>query len=513
MDMEEAEGLAQRFLDWVEHAGTWLPQPVTLFAAMIALVLLASLLFSALGTSAVHPGTGETISAVNLLDGPGIQRIFTEMVTVFTSFPPLGLVLVVMLGIGVAERSGLIAAGLKGFVQMMPRRLVTVAIVTAGMLSSIAADAGYVVLVPLGAVIFRSMGRHPLAGLAAAFAGVSGGFGANLFLTGLDPLMAGFTQPAARMIDPTYVVDAMANWFLLAASVPVVAICGTFVTERLLEPRLGQWRPEEGEELPAEKDDDATRDLNAGERKALLVSNLAGAVILALIAVGCLDFVGVFRGADGSFDPLFTAIVPLMMVLFFIPALVYGRMTGTVKNDKDIAKMTGSAMADMGGYIVLAFVAAQFVAYFNWSNLGVIFAISGADVLKNIGFTGIPLIVTFVLVASFVNLMIGSASAKWAIMAPIFVPMLMLMGYSPELTQAAYRIGDSYSNILTPLLPYFPLIIVFAQKYQKNLGIGTIISLMLPFAIVFAVARIIMLVVWMLMGLPLGPGAPLEFIP
>lgn len=506
-------GLAQRFLDRVERAGNKLPQPVTLFAAMILLVLLASWLFSALGTSAVHPGTGETIRAVNLLNAEGLQRIFTRMVTVFANFPPLGLVLVVMLGIGVAERSGLIAAGLKGFVQLVPRPLVTVSIVTAGMLSSIAADAGYVVLIPLGAVIFRSMGRHPLAGLAAAFAGVSGGFGANLFLTGLDPLMAGFTEPAARMIDPNYTVDPTANWWLLAASVPVVALCGTFVTERLVEPRLGRWRPEEGEELPSEQDDDATRDLNATERKALVLSNLAGAALLLLVAVGSLPQVGVFWTEDGGFGPLFTAIVPLMMVLFFVPGLIYGRITGTIKGDKQVAQMTAGAMADMGGYIVLAFVAAQFVAYFNWSNLGVIFAISGAELLQSIGFTGIPLIVTFVLVASFINLMIGSASAKWAIMAPIFVPMLMLMGYSPELTQAAYRIGDSYSNILTPLLPYFPLIIVFAQKYQKNLGIGTIISLMLPYAVVFAIARIIMLVIWMLVGLPLGPGAPLEYVP
>ncbi len=506
-------GFAQRFLDWVERAGNKLPQPVTLFAGMIGIVLLASLLFSLLGTSAVHPGTGETIKAVNLLDSAGIRRIFTEMVTVFTSFPPLGLVLAVMLGIGVAERSGLIAAGLKGFVQIMPRRLVTMALVTAGMLSSIAADAGYVVLIPLGAVIFRSMGRHPLAGLAAAFAGVSGGFGANLFLTGLDPLMAGFTEPAARMIDPNYVVDPTANWYLLAASVPIVAVCGTFVTERILEPRLGKWRPEEGQEVPGEGDEAATQDLTATERKGLTLANITGGVLLVLVALVSFRPGSVFRLEDGSFGPLFAAIVPLMMVLFFIPGLVYGRVTGSVKGDKQVAQMTGGAMSDMGAYIVLAFVAAQFVAYFNWSNLGVIFAISGAEFLKNIGFTGIPLIVTFVLVSSLINLLIGSASAKWAIMAPIFVPMLMLMGYSPELTQAAYRIGDSYSNILTPLLPYFPLIIVFAQKYQKNLGIGTIISLMLPFAIVFAIARILMLVIWMLLGLALGPGAPLEYTP
>jgi aminobenzoyl-glutamate transport protein len=506
-------GFAQRFLDWVERAGNKLPQPVTLFAAMIGIVLVASLVFSLAGTSAVHPGTGETITAVNLLNADGIRRIFTEMVTVFTSFPPLGLVLAVMLGIGVAERSGLIAAGLKGFVQVVPRRLVTVALVTAGMLSSIAADAGYVVLIPLGAVIFRSMGRHPLAGLAAAFAGVSGGFGANLFLTGLDPLMAGFTQPAARMIAPEYVVDPTANWYLLAASVPVVALAGTFVTERILEPRLGQWRPEEGEEIPGEADGADTRDITPIERKGLLWANVTGGVLLALVAAVSIQPGSIFRTEDGGFAPLFAAIVPLMMVLFFIPGLVYGRITGSVSGDKDVARMTAGSMSDMGAYIVLAFVAAQFVAYFNWSNLGVIFAISGAELLKSIGFTGIPLIVTFVIVASLINLLIGSASAKWAIMAPIFVPMLMLMGYSPELTQAAYRIGDSYSNILTPLLPYFPLIIVFAQKYQKDLGIGTIISLMLPYAVIFAIARIVMLVIWMLIGLPIGPGAPLDYVP
>jgi aminobenzoyl-glutamate transport protein len=286
------------------------------------------------------------------------------------------------------------------------------------------------------------------------------------------------------------------------------------VTERIVEPRLGLWRPEEGEELPSEKgDDDSTRDLNATERKGLLWANLTAALLLVIVALGSLKAGSVFRDPEGGFGPLFTAIVPLMMVLFFIPGLVYGRITGSVKGDKDVATMTGGAMSDMGAYIVLAFVAAQFVAYFNWSNLGVIFAISGAELLKSIGFTGIPLIVTFVIVASLINLLIGSASAKWAIMAPIFVPMLMLMGYSPELTQAAYRIGDSYSNILTPLLPYFPLIIVFAQKYQKSLGIGTIISLMLPYAIIFAIARIVMLVIWMLAGLPLGPGAPLDYIP
>jgi aminobenzoyl-glutamate transport protein len=507
--MEETkpkEGFVQKILDRVERVGNKLPQPVTLFAILVGIVLIASLIASLLGIKAVHPGTGETIEAVNLLNADGIQRMLEEMVTVFTDFPPLGLVLVVMLGIGVAERSGLIGVALKAFVNSVPKGLITFSIVTAGMLSSIAADAGYVVLIPLGAAIFYGMGRHPIAGLAAAFAGVSGGFGANLFLTGLDPLLAAFTQPAARIIDPNYIVDATANYYLMAASVPVVGLAGTWVTEKILEPRLGEYEPHDD----LEEHSDEITDL---ERKGLRWTGVVLLLSLVAIAFMVIPENGILRGDDGSLQPFFVSIVPLMFVVFFIAGIVYGMITKSIKSDKDAADMTADAMKSMGGYIVLAFVAAQFVAYFNWSNLGLIVAVTGADTLKSIGFSGVPLIVAFILVSSFINVMIGSASAKWAIMAPIFVPMLMLMGYSPELTQAAYRIGDSYTNILTPLLPYFPIVIVFAQKYVKNIGLGTIISAMLPFAIVFALIRIPMMIIWMLFELPVGPDAPLFFTP
>jgi len=499
-------GFVQKMLDKVERAGNKLPQPVTLFLILIAIVLISSWIASMMNLGAVHPGTGKRIEAVNLLDGKGIQRIFTSMVKTFTDFPPLGLVLVVMLGIGVAERSGLIAAALKAFVSSVPSKLITFSIVTAGMLSSLAADAGYVVLIPLGAAIFHGMKRHPLAGLAAAFAGVSGGFGANLFLTSLDPLLAAFTTPAAQIIDPNYIVDATANWYIMAASVPIVGIAGTYVTEKILEPRLGKFKPEG--EIEA-----TTNELTPLERKGL---RWAGIVILICAVVIGFMFIpenSVLRGEDGSLNPFFISIVPLMLFIFFLPGLAYGLVTKTVKSDKEVAQMTSESMASMGGYIVLSFAAAQFVAFFNWSNLGLIVAISGADTLKSIGFTGIPLIVAFILVSSIINIIIGSASAKWAIMAPIFVPMLMLMGYSPEMTQAAYRIGDSYTNILTPLLPYFPLVIVFAQKYVKNVGIGTIISAMLPFALVFALVRIPMIIIWMIFNLPLGPDAPMYYMP
>jgi aminobenzoyl-glutamate transport protein len=503
---ENKPGLFQRVLNRVEIAGNKLPQPVTLFLILAAIVLVASWIFSMLGISAIHPGTQEEIKAVNLLSAEGIRRIFTSMVKVFTDFPPLGLVLVVMIGIGVAERTGLIAAALKAFVASVPPQLITFTIVTAGMLSSVAADAGYVVLIPLGAAIFFGMGRHPIAGLAAAFAGVSGGFGANLLLTSLDPLLAGFTTPAAQIIDPNYVVLETSNWYLMAASVPIIGIAGTWVTEKILEPRLGKYTAEDHVE-------EEKNDLSDLDRKGLRWAGISLAISAVITGFMFIPEWGILRGDDGSLSPFYVSIVPLMLFLFFIPGLVFGIVTKSIKTDKEVAQFTAESMASMGGYIVLAFVAAQFVAYFNWSNLGLIVAVKGAELLKTINLTGIPLIVAFIIVASIINIAIGSASAKWAIMAPVFVPMLMLMGYSPEVTQAAYRVGDSYTNILTPLLPYFPIIIVFAQKYVKNIGLGTIISSMLPYAIVFAIIRIVMMIVWLLFEIPLGPDAPLFYTP
>jgi aminobenzoyl-glutamate transport protein len=498
-------GWTDRALNFVERSGNRLPDPITLFVIFMGLVLVVSWLAHALGASAVHPGTLERIQAVNLLTGESIQRILVEMPQTFTDFPPLGLVLVVMIGIGVAERTGLIETALKAFVRGVPDWLVTAAIVLGGLLSSLAVDAGYVVLIPLGAVIFHGMGRHPIAGLAAAFAGVSGGFSSNLLLTAVDPLLAGFTEPAAQLVDPAYTVAPTANWWLMAALVPVFTVGATWVTERILEPRLGEYTGG----LEVEEDDGLT----AAEVRGLWAAGFTALATLAVIAWMALPAEGILRGEDGDISPLLSSIVALMLFVFFLPGLVYGLVTGQVKSDKEVAAMTSETMGSMGAYIVLAFVAAHFIAFFNWSNLGLILAITGADGLQTVGFTGIPLIVSFVLVSAFINLFIGSASAKWAIMAPVFVPMLMFLGYSPELTQAAYRIGDSFTNILTPLLPYYPLVIIFAQKYEKDIGLGTLISAMLPYSVVFALTAIPMLVLWVVLGIPLGPEAPLEYLP
>jgi len=512
----------KRVLDKVEVVGNKLPQPVTLFALLMIITLLLSFVFG--GVSVDHPGKEagmigpdgdpvDKIDVVNLLSREGVQMIFTRMVETFANFPPLGLVLVVMLGIGVAEHTGMISVGLRLFVSKVPKTIITFSIVVAGMVSSVAADAGYVVLIPLGGAIFLGMGRHPLAGIGAAFAGVSGGFGANFLPTGLDPMIAAFTEPAAQIIDPEYTVNPLSNYYLMAASVPFIGLIGTWVTEKILVPRLGPYKP--SSDLEIDEETPITRQ----EVKALKWSFAATLAVLALFMLTIIPADGLLRGevdpetGSRSFQPFYDSLVPIMFIVFFVAGLVYGIVAKTIKTDKDVADMTAKSMSTMGMYIVIAFVAAQFVAYFNWSNLGSVLAVKGSDGLKAIGFTGGPLLVAFIIVSSLVNLVMGSASAKWALLAPIFVPMLMLMGYSPETTQAAYRIGDSYSNILTPLLPYFPLVIVFAQKYVKKVGIGTLISMMLPYAIAFALVRIPMLLVWIWAKLPLGIEGPIYYTP
>ena len=505
-ETQAARTWSERMLDRVERAGNALPDPVTLFFLLIAIVMVASWIASALSVSAVHPGTSETIAVDNLFSADNIRRLFVEMPETFAAFPPLGLVLVVMLGIGVADKTGLISAALSAFVRSVPDALLTGALVFAGIMSSLAVDAGYVVVVPLGAVLFYGAGRHPLAGLAAAFAGVSAGFSANLSLTSLDPLLAGFTQPAAQLIDPAYTVDATANYYIMIALVPVFILAGVWVTEKIVEPRLGDY------EAPDDLDADASHDLNGKERKGLRIAGLVFALTSIGVALLVVPENAPLRDASGGLDPFYQSIVALMVVLFFLPGLAFGLVTGKIESDKDVAKMMADTMADMGAYIVLAFAAAHFIAMFNWSNLGSVLAISGATGLEAIGFTGVPLIVSFVFVSALINMFVGSASAKWAILAPIFVPMLMLLGYSPETTQAAYRIGDAFTNILTPLLPYFPLVIIFAQRYVKDSGIGSIVALMLPYSIVFGIVSTLTLVAWIVFGLPLGPGVPLEYV-
>jgi aminobenzoyl-glutamate transport protein len=493
----------------VERAGNALPHPATIFLVLSLAVLGASALGSWAGLSAVHPGTGKTIMVVNLLTVEGLHRILEKTVSNFTSFAPLGTVLVALLGIGVAEGSGLIGTLLRLLVLSAPRSLLTFVVVLAGVLSNAASEVGYVLLIPLSAVIFLAAGRHPIAGLAAAFAGVSGGYSANLVLGTIDPLLAGLTQEAAHIVDPSYVVSPAANYYFLAVSTFLIAAAGTWTTEKLVVPRLGAFSG-------AEKAEGQLRPLDAFERKGLRNAVAVLALLTAVVLWGVVPEGGFLRDLKTGgvlHSPLLTAIVPFIFLGGALAGVAYGVGAGTMKSDADVMRSMSRSMETLGSYMVLVFFAAQFVAFFNWSHLGLVGAVKGAELLKATGLGGIPLMLGFVLLSASVNLLMGSASAKWAVMAPVFVPMLMLLGYTPELTQAAYRVGDSVTNVISPTMSYFALILATVQRYDAKAGLGTLIATMLPYTLVFLVSWSLLLVAWIALDLPVGPGAGLRLVP
>lgn len=493
-----------RFLDGVEVVGNKLPHPATLFALMAVLVVILSAVASTLGLSATHPITGESVTVNNLLTADGIRWMWTNVEKNFVDFPPLGLVLVVMVGIGVAEGSGLFTVLVRQLVLGAPRSMITAAIIVAGIFSHLASEAGYVILIPLGAMIFHALGRHPMAGFAAAFCGVSAGFGSNFLIGSVDPILAGLSTSAAHIIDPSMQVNPMVNYFFMVVSAFMVVIVGTWITEKIVETRLGKYT---GELTPL-----AIEELSKTERKGLRMAGIGALAVIGLLAWSIIPENGLLRDPETGgilHSPFFKGIVVAIFLIFFVPGLVYGIITKTIRNDKDVVKHMTSAMKGMGGYIVLVFFAAQFVYMFKESNLGIVVAINGAAWLKSIGLTGIPLLIGFALLSAFINLFMGSASAKWAIMAPVFVPMFMLLDYHPGVAQAAFRVGDSVTNVITPMMSYFALIVTFAQKYDEKYGIGTIISMMLPFTFIFFIAWTIIISIWYLTGFPLGLDGPI----
>ncbi len=499
----QRRGAVDIFLNFVEKVGNALPHPATLFALFAIGVVVLSWIVSFFDMAVVHPGTGEFIEPFNLISREGLDLILSKMVTNFTAFAPLGTVLVALLGIGVAEGSGLIGTVLRLVVLSSPKKLLTFVIVFAGVISNTASEVGYVLLVPLAAVIFLAAGRHPLAGLAAAFAGVSGGYSANLLLGTIDPLLAGLSEEGARIIDPTYVVNPACNYYFMFVSTFLIAALGTWTTEKLVVPRLGVY---DGEEKPEE-----LRGLAPSEKRGLLWAGMSILLFIGVVLWGLIPADGFLRSANGDIlkSPFMSGIVAMIFLSAALAGIAYGIAAGTFKNDSDVMQGMSKAMETLGSYIVLVFFAAQFVAYFNWTNLGLIVAVQGAEGLKSSGLGPIPLMLSFVLVAAAINLVMGSASAKWAIMAPVFIPMFMLLGYSPEFTQVAYRVGDSVTNIISPMMSYFALIVAFIQRYDKKAGIGTVISTMLPYSIVFLIGWAILLSIWIYFELPIGPGAPL----
>jgi len=501
-----SSGWFDKFLSGLEKTGNALPHPATIFAIFALSAIFVSALADMFGWQAVHPTTKEIISPLNLLSKDGLHRILREMVSNYVNFAPLGIVLVAMLGVGIAEASGLIGAVIRLLVISAPKHLLTAILVFSGVMSNVGSDVGYVLLIPLAGVIFIAVGRHPIAGMAAAFAGVSGGFSANLLLGTVDPLLAGLSEEAAHIVDPSYLVNPTANYYFMFVSTFFITAAGTWVTEKIVEPRLGTYKKND-------KIDDTIEKLGHHEKRGLWFSLIAALIILTITLIGIIPGDGFLRSEDGDIltSPLIKGVVALLFLVAGSMGLAYGFGSGTFKNDSDVVKGMGEAMKSMGLYLVLVFFAAQFVSYFKWSHLGEIIAIKGANFLSATGMGTIPVMILFIILAALLNMLMGSASAKWALLAPIFIPMFMFLGYSPELTQVVYRIGDSITNIISPMMSFFALIIAFMQKYDSKAGIGTVIATMIPYSIVFFIIWTILLITWILLGLPLGPGAGLYY--
>lgn len=511
-DKAVAPGRVERALAAVERVGNKLPDPAVLFIALLFIVWILSWLFSYMDFSVIDPRTGKALIINNQLSGTALTAFFSAMVTNFSHFHPVGVVLVAMLGIGVAEHTGFINAALRSMMAVTARWLLTPMVILVGIISHSAVDAGYVLVIPLGGVIFYAAGRHPLAGIAAAFAGVSGGFSANFVPSALDPMLQGISQAGAQILDPSIVLNPLNNYFFTTVSSVLIISVGWFLTDRIVEPRLQHNRLDgDLEDLPT------MEPLEDNERKGLRAAGYSMLAGIALLVVTASLEGSAWRAPDGSLfsgtAPLMQSIVPLIFFLFLLPGIVFGIQSGSVKSSKDMINGMSKAMNSMAYYLVIMFFIAQFIYAFGQSNLGVLLALEGAAVLKALALPGAITITGIILLTGFINLFVGSASAKWALLAPIFVPMLMQLGISPDLAQAAYRVGDSSTNIITPLMPYFPLVVVFCQRYVKSTGIGTVTAMMLPYSVTFLVLWTAFLLVYWAIGFPLGLQASYLYTP
>ena len=491
------------FLGTVERVGNKLPDPAVLFIALLFIVWVLSWMLSYVSFDVIDPRTSEALVIKNLMSGSAFTEFLSVMVTNFSHFHPVGVVLVAMLGIGVAEHTGFINSALRALLNVTPDKLLTPMVVAVGIVSHTAADAGYVLVIPLGGVIFYAAGRHPLAGIAAAFAGVSGGFSASFVPSSIDPLLQGLTQAGAQILDPEITLNPLNNYFFTTASSLLIISLGWFVTDRIVEPRL------QNETIDGDEEDlPEMHDLQDQERKGLRWATVSMVLGIVLLIATSLPAGSPWRDASGDISsfqaPLMRSIVSLIFLFFLVPGVVYGVVAGTISSSKDIIVGMTKSMNTMAYYLVIMFFIAQFVYAFGQSNLGVLLALQGAAFLQSMAMPAAITIVGIVILTAFVNIFVGSASGKWGLLAPIFVPMLMSLGISPDLTQAAYRVGDSSTNIITPLMPYFPLVVVYCQRYVKSTGIGTLTAMMLPYSMSFLVLWTIFLLIYFAIGLPLG---------
>lgn len=503
---KEKVGLLNRIMNGIEKVGNKLPEPTILFIILALLVVVLSAIFSAIGVTAVHPGTGETLEVVNLMSKEGLRRMWSSMVTNFSGFAPLGMVLVTVIGSAAAEKSGFLIALMQRIMTGAKPSVVTFLVLFVGINANLAGDAGFIIMPALAAVIFLGIKRYPLLGMFTAFAGVAAGFCANIALGMSDALAYGFTEEAARMIDPGYTQSPAINWYFLIVSTILLCTAGTFLVEKFLVPRF----PVSEEKLKEWNSNQEKAVVTPEMKKGLRAAGISFLILVAIVVLMCVGDNPVLGDENGSImsaaSPFMSGIIITVTLMLLVPGAAYGFFSGKYKKVGDLFGDITEGFREMAGYIFMCFFIAQFTSFFNWSNLGTVLAINGANGLSSAGITGIPLLIGLIFVSCIINLFIGSASAKWAILAPVFVPMMMLMNFDPAVTQVAYRIGDSITNPLSPLFAYLPIILGYARKYQKDAGVGTVIANMIPYSVVFAVVWIIQLVVWVLLKLPLGPG-------
>ena len=510
MENKRKRNMITIYLNWIEKVGNMLPHPVIMFAMFTGIMLVLSAILAQFNIGVYHPVTGNRVEVFNLLSGEGIVRVFSSLISNFTGFAPLGVVLTMCMAVGLMERLGLIENVLKSLVIAVPPKYISAIVVFAGVISSAASDIGFVVLVPLGALIFASVGRHPLAGLAAAFAGVAGGFGANILFTTSDALLGSLSTQAVYTIDPTYNFNIIGNWFFMIASTFLITIVGAIITEKIIEPRLGEYKSTSEDTEKAKEEASKMAAITTLEKKGMKWAGISMILTTVALMILVVPEWGPMRGTGSNpiiQSPFFSNIVPLLFFWFLIPGLVYGFVTKQLTNGSDISEHFIATMESLSSFIVIAFFAGQFIGFFNASNIGIIVAVNGGYFLQNAGFVGFWMLVSFAAISAFVNLFIGSASAQWAIFAPIFIPMLMQLGYTPEFIQLVYRIGDSVTNPISPLFTYFALILTFTQRYDKDARAGTVLSLMIPYSFGFAVFWLILLWIWMQFNLPIGPGS------
>ncbi len=496
---KQNKGSFDKFLNAIEKIGNKLPHPFMLFLYLTLILIAISFVLGTMNASVVHPNTGETVTVNNLLSKDGIRYILGNTLTNFTGFAPLGLVLTMMLGIGLTERVGLFSALMTKAITKTPKRIVSFMVIFIGILGNIASDAAFVVIPPLAALIFLSLGRHPLAGLAAGLAGAGIGFTANILIAGTDALLSGITTEVAKSINETMVVSPLDNWFFMSASTFLLALIGAFVTDKIVEPRLGTYKGDKTADL---------HDLSPIENRAL--RNTGIAALLFIAALLTLMFIpnSPLLNDDGTIlrSPFLSGIIPILLAFFLVTGITYGVSIKKIAKLEDVPNIMAESIRDLSGYIVLIFIIGQFIGYFNWTNIATWMAVNLASILEAINLTNVFAIVLFTLLVAILSLFIISGSALWSLVAPIFVPTFMLLDYHPAFVQLAYRVGESSTNMITPLNPYFAIILGFMLAYNKKAGIGTLMSLMIPYTIVFLIAWIILMLVFVFFNIPIGPG-------